>query len=424
MLRTLIMEDFRAFRSRTVDLEDAACVIVGQNSSGKSSIRDALLFLTLDDASLRLSDLIRRLDVDGGSDCGAVAAANSASVESSAPTMARVTGRFDASGGAAVWLRREVSKGANASVSEAVAAAAAGSPVGRCVCAFWVALGNESWQPVSEACYSAWVRGTLRWAPLAPSALVEGDGALAPPQFGLLGELAPERLLRSLGDLLDRARRRQLDEQEAPSTLLKRRRAPTRPGAPPVGDGARMEAWVARRLDEVYRELTREPLDESMTEWGDGGQACLRRSEGGDGGGLTILTSRQRGGAAVGRGVPLKAMSDGDRDVCSLALLVTMSGLAAGCREELPPFVLLDEPDARLDKGRARALWRYLSGSLAGAAAGEGRQCLLFSLNNHLAFGAPAPGVLAGGGDDGPGGGGAGGRGGGGCAAGGRVLHL
>eukprot|EP00928_Gymnodinium_smaydae_P090049 TRINITY_DN738_c0_g1_i2.p1 TRINITY_DN738_c0_g1~~TRINITY_DN738_c0_g1_i2.p1 ORF type:complete len:476 (+),score=102.05 TRINITY_DN738_c0_g1_i2:161-1588(+) len=372
-LRSLTMEDFRAFRDRTIEFADAACVVVGQNSSGKSSIRDALLFLTLDDVELRLDDLIRRGDVEG-----------------EAPGAARVSGHFECSLGdsafsSSIWLRRQVARnGAER----------------RCICSYWVAVDDSSWRRVSEACYATWLRSSLRWSSLrlpgsassagggrslasaTTSGAATSDGALALPQFSFLGACSPEQLLRSLGGMLEQARQQRASgADEGPATLLKRRRSSTRLEAAPVADGARLEAWAARRLDEVYRELTREPTDEGMTEWSEGGQACLRRSDEGDGA-LTLLTSRQRGGAAVGRGVALKALSDGDRDVCALALLFTMSSLAAGCREELPPFVLMDEPDARLDKSRARAFWRFLASNAAGD-----RQCIMFSLNNHLGFG-------------------------------------
>ena len=86
--------------------------------------------------------------------------------------------------------------------------------------------------------------------------------------------------------------------------MLKRRcsKGAARSGAA----GARAEAWLTRRIDEVYRELTREPKDDTFEdhkgvsrsvslrkEWGEGGEAKLRRLPDGS---FDLLTSQRRGG--------------------------------------------------------------------------------------------------------------------------------
>ncbi|CAJ1337190.1 unnamed protein product, partial [Effrenium voratum] len=68
------------------------------------------------------------------------------------------------------------------------------------------------------------------------------------------------------------------------------------------------------------------------------------------------------------------------RDICALSLLFALLGLLNGMREALAPFVVLDEPDSRLDKRHASALRRFLQGR-------DGpRQCIWMSLNNHNAL--------------------------------------
>jgi len=261
--------------------------------------------------------------------------------------------------------------------------------------AFYVGVDGGPMTRVSERIYTSWISQALHWI----------DDEVVLPQFGLLESQSTTELLSRLQSSLE-----QLQVEDAVPSLLKRRSGPrSRPsnadssdtsplaaskscsqaastsstGDPlDYGDGLRCgrraaEAWVARRFDEMYRELTREPLDEDMLQWGDGGQACLRRM---DGGGFSLFVSSERGAAACGYGVPLTALSDGSKDICALALLLTLSGLLAGCSESLPSFVMLDEPDSRLDTRHASALWRLLSGP-SGV-----RQCVVFSLNNHRAF--------------------------------------
>jgi len=230
-------------------------------------------------------------------------------------------------------------------------------------------------EQVSRASYAAWIAEALLWA----------DGGLLLRQFGLIRESSAAELLRQLPGMLDKLQSQaeatgggsapSLLKRRGSGTQLPRRREARAEGL--VTSAVAAEAWVARRVDEVFRELTRRPLDEDMEEWGDGGQACLRRAENGA---FALFVSEQRGAAASGYGKELPRLSDGLRDVCALALGLALPGLPAGLRDSLPPFVVLDEPDSHMDKQHARALLRFLSGS-------KGPQhCILLSLNNHAAF--------------------------------------
>merc|ERR1719198_2958171 len=105
-----------------------------------------------------------------------------------------------------------------------------------------------------------------------------------------------------------------------------------------------LEAKLARRIDEIYRELSRQPLDEDLTTWGDGGQATLRRAADGS---FMIFVSQERGAAAAGYGTQASALSRGDQDLLALSLSLA---LRAPRQAELPDFIFLDEPDVRLDK--------------------------------------------------------------------------
>ena len=145
------------------------------------------------------------------------------------------------------------------------------------------------------------------------------------------------------------------EEGNASGSLLKRRcsKGSVRSGAA----GARAEAWLTRRIDEVYRELTREPKDDSFEEWGEGGEAKLRRLPDGS---FDLLTSQRRGGASSGCGTSLNSLSDGARDICALCMLFVLPGFISGMQDALAPFMVLDEPDSRLDKRHASALRRFL----------------------------------------------------------------
>lgn len=250
---------------------------------------------------------------------------------------------------------------------------------------YWACANSLKQRQLSKEDYSAWIFVALRWE----------DGSVLLPQFGLLGGHSAEELLASLPAALLRLRAGAAGARAAP--LLKRRSSrqlgsgPAAPALAAAGEsgqqhpgtglshaGVAAEARLARRVDEIYRELTREVLDDEMREWGDGGQARLRRREDGS---FELSVSRRRGAAACGYGTPLSGLSDGDRDVCALALLLALPwGAPPGLEDALPPFVVLDEPDSRLDKRHSGALWRFLSGPTGPS------QCLLLSLDNHEAF--------------------------------------
>eukprot|EP00747_Dinoflagellata_sp_TGD_P112404 gnl/TRDRNA2_/TRDRNA2_171459_c3_seq1.p1 gnl/TRDRNA2_/TRDRNA2_171459_c3~~gnl/TRDRNA2_/TRDRNA2_171459_c3_seq1.p1 ORF type:complete len:497 (+),score=81.83 gnl/TRDRNA2_/TRDRNA2_171459_c3_seq1:38-1528(+) len=343
------MDDFKIFQHQEVCFEEEkpTCV-TGDNSSGKSSVMDAIRFVTVRRSDRSLSSFIRMFTGDSKDGCSS----------------ARVTAHFQCEGLGGLTLRREI-----------VATTTAGSsrkPTGA-ENRFSVGTGDGPLRQVAEDNYLAWISSALCW--------LEDDLLL--PQFSLIETRSPEKLLGHLPAALE-----QLAGQSAATgggaPLLKRRAGG---GGSTVSTANRSsalggvkvaaEAWLARKLDEIYRELTREPLDENMEEWGEGGQVALRRASDGT---FTIFVSQQRGAAACGFGVPLQNLSDGDRDVCSLALLLTLPGLVNSMQEALPPFVALDEPDARLDKRHAKALWRFLAGPRGP------KQCLIMSLNNHSAF--------------------------------------
>jgi len=221
------------------------------------------------------------------------------------------------------------------------------------------APGMLEFQQVPEESYSAWL-SALCW--------LEGDLIL--PQFGLLESRTAAQLLALLPDALE-----QLPGEDTGAPLLKRRSTQQRQSSQ-LTVRLTAEACVARRFNEIYRELTREPLDDSLEKWSEGNQGLLRRLEGGS---FSLWVSEQPGAVACGLGVPLSSLSDGDQDVCALALLLALPGLLGDVQGMLP-FVVLDEPDSRLDKRHASALWRFLAGSQGP------KQCLIMSLNNFSAF--------------------------------------
>jgi len=220
-----------------------------------------------------------------------------------------------------------------------------------------------------ESKYASWIERVIGW---------KADDVIL-SQFGFIEQFSVAKLLARLPKALDQLQ----EDADVRPPMLKRRSIAGQPSTVASRVTAirtTAEAWAGRRLDEIYRELSREPLDEHYETWSDGGQACLRRLQDGS---FTIWVSRQRGLAALGKGVPLESLSDGDRDLCALALLLTLPGLkngSAGLQDSLPPVVILDEPDSRLDKRGAMCLRRFLSGIAQPAF------CLLTSLNNHKAF--------------------------------------
>jgi len=370
LLRGMELGDFKNFKHKEVSfgsflgLSSASAsasasasktIVIGPNSSGKTSLMDALQFALLNKTGQRALGLIRRSEPRCFTAC--------------------VTVYFECNGFGRVALQRQLCTANNDEGTHD---------------SFYVGVDGGSMTKVSEQTYMSWISQALCWI----------DDEVVLPQFGFVESQSTNELLFRLQTCLE-----QLQVEDAAPSLLKRRSGPCgRPGnadsshkcettkqaastsgtGDPLASGGGLrcsriaaEAWVARRFDEIYRELTREPLDEDMLQWGDGGQACLRRM---DGGGFSLFVSEQRGAAACGYGVPLTALSDGSRDTCALALLLTLSGLLAGCSDSLPSFVMLDEPDSRLDKRHASALWRLLSGP-SGV-----KQCVVFSLNNHRAF--------------------------------------
>eukprot|EP00931_Biecheleriopsis_adriatica_P028533 TRINITY_DN1700_c0_g1_i1.p1 TRINITY_DN1700_c0_g1~~TRINITY_DN1700_c0_g1_i1.p1 ORF type:complete len:757 (-),score=189.13 TRINITY_DN1700_c0_g1_i1:51-2273(-) len=342
-LLCLELHDFKSFRRKTLNFDDSQALLclIGANSSGKSALLDALRFVLLRQCDRSPRSFIRR----GKPVCSA----------------ARVLVRFSCesvAGGAGgtVSLVREVQQDREATGPKAKDAFKI---------AHWVSHGDSGSREVSEEGYRAWLARALRLA----------DGDLLLPQFGLAEGHGASKLLAQLPAALEK-----LGADSAVSgPLLKRRTAktPERQASTPGGSAARAEAWLARRVDEIYRELSREPLDDKMEEWGEGGQACLRRL---DDGSFDLLTSTQRGAAACGYGTSLGSLSDGDRDICALSLLFALPGLSSGLQDSLPPLVVLDEPDSRLDKRHACALRRFLAGP-----SGP-KQCLWMSLNNHAAL--------------------------------------
>lgn len=231
-----------------------------------------------------------------------------------------------------------------------------------------IAAGERPLTDLSEAKYAVCIKKLLCWE----------DSCVVMNQFSLIGESSVTQLLARLPEALDELEA----ESGANPPMLKRRTVSHSSTSVSRGTGVRTkaEAWVGRRLDEIYRELSREPLDEHFQTWGDGGQACLHRLQDGS---FTIFVSGRRGLAALGYGSPLESLSDGNRDLCALALQLILPGLISGSSElqdTLPPLVILDEPDSRLDKRAACCLRRFLSGP------GGPMQCLLMSLNNHQAF--------------------------------------
>jgi energy-coupling factor transporter ATP-binding protein EcfA2 len=332
-LLSLQMHNFKCFEERRFSFEGDECIcIVGPNSCGKSSILDAIKFINLHPESRTPRALVRRCRPPV-SRCSVVAV-------------------FESERFGKISLKREVILD--------------GPERHRLI--FAVQYEDKLMEDVSEPEYASWIEKLACWR--------EGDVFMK--QFSLLENNSVMQLLKRLQQALEQL------EAETVSTgpMLKRRAVgQSIPTSSLTSKRRTAEAWVGRRLDELYRELSREPLDEQFEAWGDGGQACLRRLQDGS---FTIFVSQRRGLAALGYGSPLESLSDGDKDLCALALLLILPGLSAatGLQDALPPLVVLDEPDSRLDKKRAMCLRRLLCGPERPG------QCLLMSLNNHKAFSA------------------------------------
>eukprot|EP00439_Symbiodinium_sp_Y106_P046019 s308_g5.t2 len=337
-LLCLELQDFKSFKRKKINLEgESVRCLVGCNSSGKSAILDALRFLLGRRCDRGLRSFIRRGKRD-------------------AATYARVTAKFrverPGNGQGTVTLMREVREHPDSADKEAY------------ITSNWVSQEAEELVEISEAGYQAWLS----------QALQASDGDLLVPQFGLMDSRSATVLLAMIPAELEKVGA----AIQASGPLLKRKSAKTARTAPGVQAGVlRAEAWLSRRVDEIYRQLTREPVDEKLEEWGEGGQALLQRQPDGS---FDLLTSMRRGAAACGYGTPLKSLSDGARDICALSLLFALPGFMNGMQDALPPFMVLDEPDSRLDKRHASALRHFLQGP-------DGpKQCLWMSLNNHSAF--------------------------------------
>jgi len=339
-LLNLEMKNFKCFDERTISFEGHTCsCVVGTNSSGKSSVLDAIKFVTLRPVK-HIRGLVRRCRPAVLHCC--------------------VTADFETESLGKVTLQRSLILDSPKEHSVTYAIAANGNPL----------------KEVPESKYASWVEKALCWK----------DDDVIMNQFSLIEQSSVTQLLAKLPKLLDKLEA----EAEVRPPMLKRQCKGVKPPnsgscIPSVRTTA--EAWVGRRLDELYCELSREPLDEHFETWGDGGQACLRRL---DDGSYTIFVSQRRGLAALGFGSPLESVSDGDRDLCALALLLTLPALSrgsAGLQDVLPPLVILDEPDSRLDKRGACCLQQLLSGPRRPS------QALLMSLNNHRAF-KDVPGII------------------------------
>jgi len=332
-LLSLQMTNFKCFDERTISFEGHECsCILGPNSSGKSSILEAIRFVTLRPVK-NIRGLVRRCRP--------------------AILQCYVTAVFETERMGRVTLRRGV---------------ILDSPKEhRVTCA--VADRDSALKELPEAKYASWMDKAICWT--------EAD--VISSQFSLLEENSVTELLAKLPKALDELEA----NAEISPPMLKRRSVSSQSlnsVSSVTGIRTKAEAWVARRVDELYCELSRQPLDEHYHSWGDGGQACLRRLQDGS---FTIFVSERRGVAALGNGSPLECLSDGDRDLCAVALLLTLPGLLSGkaqLQDALPPLVILDEPDSRLDKRGALCLRRLLSGP------GRPTQCMIMSLNNHYAF--------------------------------------
>eukprot|EP00435_Cladocopium_sp_Y103_P030996 s1277_g7.t2 len=334
-LLSLDLHDFKSFKRRHFQLEgrSLSCV-VGCNSSGKSAVLDALRFSLGRQCDRNPRDYIRR---------GKPMTSN-----------ARVTVQFryeqEAEEGSlqgTVLLVREVRVHPDRSNKDSY------------ILSHWVQEEGQELKEVSQEGYVEWLKA-LQWM----------DGDLLLPQFGLIDGRSASGLLAMLPEEIEKVG----SEGTASGSLLKRR-AFSSASARSRTEAA--EAWLTRRIDEVYRELTREPLDDTMEEWGEGGEAKLRRLPDGS---FDLLTSAKRGGASSGYGTSLNSLSDGARDVCALSMLFVLPGFISGMQDASLPFIVLDEPDSRLDKRHASALRRYLQ------KPDGPKQCLWLSLNNHQAF--------------------------------------
>lgn len=346
-LMRLDLENFMVFEKQSFSLEGGALsCVVGPNSSGKTSLVRAIQFVCLcGEPTVHARHLVRFAEPP----CN----------------VAVVTASFAGPEGRIHMLRREARQDA--------------SPA-----RFWVATQGRkakkaSFQELSAEDYKAFLMQDLLW---------EGE-VLVISQFALWKGSAAGRLVDSLPQvLLDAANTREATSfASGPPPQPVTCKAPSDVAA--VASTSRgnghlqciasesAEAWLARRLDDIYRELSRVPLDDRMETWGEGGEAVLQRLEGG---GYSIFLSRRRGVASAGHGTPLESLSDGEKDLCAIALLIALHELRANSGSVPVSFALFDEPDSRLDRRHTKALRLFLEGLLGP------RQSVLLSLNNHQAL--------------------------------------
>lgn len=341
LLVKIEIENFKSFEKFEVPLyRSGAVCVVGSNAQGKSSILDALLFVLFRSEISDLGCLIRKAEPS--------------------PTYCKVSAQFDCEDLGTVVLQRELQD-------------VAGKVI--CTCRVSSVVSGHQARKVPQKTYRDWISKTLGW---------DADDLIL-PQFSLLKACCATSLLEDLPKQLAVLEEKAEPAEVATGPLLKRRRGPAQPAQEQpatVGLGGvrgRMEARLVRQVDEIFREITRQPLDQGMENWGDGGQALVRKLPEGS---FAMNVSKERGHAAAGKGVSLASLSEGERDVCAISLLLSSLGVRKNkiSGDELPAFVLLDEPDARLDKRHAKALWKFLAGP-----SGP-RQSLILSLNNHKGF--------------------------------------
>lgn len=336
-LRKLELINFGAFRRHVVSFHGHGLeCVVGPNASGKSSLAKAVLFLMCQRDDVRANTANRLLhytDTDRVSTGQVTAHFESTCVTRASP---------DTTTSVNLVLRREICL----------------SDMSR----YWIGTGVENLREVDDTEYQNFISKDLFWT--CTEWLL--------PQFGLQEGHSALELLQALPRLLS-----QHTISGPRGSLLKRRGTiggVLQSCATPSVQG---EARLSRRVDEIYRELSREPLDDTMQHWGEGGEAALRRNSDGE---LTVIVAQQRGLIACGRGSAFDKLCDGEHDAVSLALFLAMAELRQS--NTRLPFVLLDAPDSRFDRRHSFALQRFLTGPECPC------QCILLSLNNYHAFNA------------------------------------
>mmetsp|Transcript_68810 Transcript_68810/g.165173 ORF Transcript_68810/g.165173 Transcript_68810/m.165173 type:complete len:438 (-) Transcript_68810:48-1361(-) len=352
VLQLVEISNFKAFAWHRVSFEDSQAVcLTGVNASGKTSVIDALNFALLVPGGKPLGTLVRR----------------DPRRQWQQHKVGTVTAHFGCGACRRIVLQRRLRHKAETDTVETT---------------FLVSTGGELVE-VDEECYRLWLVKALCWGP---------EDVLYLPQYSLLSLYQAASLLQQLPLRLPKgtgSAGESLDDQAPDPTRVKRRRMTRLSSAESAGDSdaassacsgsrscGKTQEWLRHRVDAIFQDLTREPLDESMSSWGDGGECVLQQAADGT---FSLHASERRGVASAGLGTAVANLADGRRDLCSLALLLAL-GPSGQVQERLPKLVLLDEPDSRLDRCHTLALWRFLSGQ-----AGP-RQALLTSLDNHGAL--------------------------------------